>query len=253
MSFISKEFANELSRKRGFRHRYLGAQTGAKIVRQIRAMRRQRGWSQANFAVRLNKPASNVSQRLENLDYSGFSLKTLLEVAEACDVGLVVEFVPYKDFIRRTDDLSTDKLEVNEFSEGDLDELTEASEENVKSDQAVAVAPVVVALPLSSESNRASEHLLAHNVFQTPIVSGGLNTQLFPVPEWNVPVWPSGRGVAGTAFSGVISPGLLDTLEDYSQAFREHAVGYDLAKAYPHGQAGGLPIVPSYQAKATIR
>lgn len=131
MSLISKKFAKELSEKRGFRHKYQGAQNGTKIVRQIRAIRRQRGWSQAQFADRLGKPASNVSQRLENLDYSGFSLKTLLEVAEAFDVGLIVEFVPYEEFVRRTSDLSSASLEVDEFDEHELDELANAPEENV--------------------------------------------------------------------------------------------------------------------------
>lgn len=114
MTVISKRFAAELSEK-AMRDAYLSAQTRTRLVNQIRAIRTQRGWSQGDFAGILGKPQSNVS-RLESRDYGQFTLKTLFELAAAFDCGLVVEFVPYADFLRRTNDLGEASLRVSPYN-----------------------------------------------------------------------------------------------------------------------------------------
>jgi transcriptional regulator with XRE-family HTH domain len=101
------------------RDAYLSGQTRTKLTNQIRAIRNQRGWSQGEFAQILGKPQSNVS-RLENREYGNFTLNTLFELASAFDVGLVVEFVPYDDFLRRTHDLNPSRLQVRKFSRSAL-------------------------------------------------------------------------------------------------------------------------------------
>lgn len=135
MSLISEKFADELAEK-PMRDAYLGTQTCAKIVEQIRTMRAQRGLSQAEFAKCIDKPPSNVSQRLENREYSGFTVKTLLKVASAYDVGLVIEFVPYEEFLERTSDFSRKALEVRSFSRAALNPLCQDS---VTSNQSAGV------------------------------------------------------------------------------------------------------------------
>jgi len=122
MSLISKKFADELTEK-AMRVAYLAAQTRTKITAQIRALRSHRGWSQGELARRLDKPQSNVSQRLENREYGGFTLNTLLEVASAFDVGLIVEFVAYQDFLKRTQDLTPNALCIASFSPAALQSL----------------------------------------------------------------------------------------------------------------------------------
>ena len=114
MTVISKGFAEELVSEKDMREAYLAAQTRTRIANQIRVIRQQRGWSQEEFAKAVEKPQSNVS-RLESRDYGSFTLKTLLEIASTFDVGLIVEFVPYEDFLLRTNDLSQETLEVSEF------------------------------------------------------------------------------------------------------------------------------------------
>jgi transcriptional regulator with XRE-family HTH domain len=104
----------------------LPAQTRTKIAHQIRALRQQRGWSQGEFGERLGKPQSNVS-RLETVDEGKYTLQTLLELASAFDVGLVVEFAPYEDFIRHTIDLSPSALWVDSFTELALEPLYTSS------------------------------------------------------------------------------------------------------------------------------
>ncbi len=125
MSLISKRFADELVEK-DMRDAYLSAQTHAKISHQIRALRLQRGWSQGEFGEKLGKPQSNVS-RLESREEGKYTLQTLLELASALDVGLVVEFAAYEDFIRRTSDLSPASLEVPSFSRQALEPLCQDS------------------------------------------------------------------------------------------------------------------------------
>jgi len=103
---------------------YLSAQTRTKLSNQIRTLRTDRGWSQGDFARILSKPQSNVS-RLENRQYGKFNLTTLFEVASACDVGLVVKFVTYEEFLRDTEDLSEAALRVRGFDLNALRELCE--------------------------------------------------------------------------------------------------------------------------------
>lgn len=121
MSVISRRFAEELNEKR-MRDAYLSAQTRTKLVNQIRALREQRNWSQGEFARILEKPQSNVS-RLENREYGKFSLKTLFELASAFDVGLMIEFVPYEEFLKGTQDLSPKRLRVESFKKEALEPL----------------------------------------------------------------------------------------------------------------------------------
>ena len=140
MSVISKRFADELTEKR-MRDAYLSAQTRTKLTQQIRAIRNQRGWSQGDFAAILGKPQSNVS-RLESRDYGNFTLKTLFDLASTFNCGLVVEFVPYEEFLHRTHDLSPENLRVPTFSEAALRPLYE---QEVSANYNIGVAlPIVL-------------------------------------------------------------------------------------------------------------
>jgi transcriptional regulator with XRE-family HTH domain len=121
MPVISKRFADELNEKE-MRDAYLDEKTRTKIALQIRALRSQRGWSQTELGQKMNKPQSNVA-RLEDRDIARYTLTTLLELASAYDCGLIVEFVPYEQFLRRTNDLSPQKLETSPFSRDALDAL----------------------------------------------------------------------------------------------------------------------------------
>jgi len=145
MSVISRRFADELAEKK-MRDAYLSAQTRTKLTNQIHAIRSQRGWSQGEFAKILGKPQSNVS-RLENREYGSFTLKTLFELASAFDVGLVVEFVQYDDFLRRTHDLSPSHLQVQNFSKASLEPLCR---NGMATNQVAPVVTVTATTPMQS-------------------------------------------------------------------------------------------------------
>jgi transcriptional regulator with XRE-family HTH domain len=138
VSFISKQFADELAEK-AMRDAYLDAQTRTKVAQQIRALRIQRGWSQAELGHILGKPQSNV-HRLEDRDVARYTLTTLLELATAYDCGLVVEFVSYEDFLRRTSDLSPTGLQVPSFSANALEPLWRDQISAEQSEQAITIS-----------------------------------------------------------------------------------------------------------------
>jgi transcriptional regulator with XRE-family HTH domain len=121
MPVISKRFADELNEKE-MRDAYLDEKTRAKIALQIRELRSDRALSQAELGQRMNKPQSNIA-RLEDRDVARYTVTTLLELASAYDCGLVVEFVPYPEFLRRTHDLSPARLRVPSFDRAALEPL----------------------------------------------------------------------------------------------------------------------------------
>ena len=123
MSLITKRMARELNEKE-MRDAYLGAQTRTHLAYQIRAIRTDRGWSQGELGQILHKPQSAVS-RMEDREYGKFSLQTLFELASAFDCGLVVQFVPYAQFIQQTSDLSPANLSVPAFTPQSLTPLYE--------------------------------------------------------------------------------------------------------------------------------
>jgi transcriptional regulator with XRE-family HTH domain len=61
---------------------------------QLRAMRESREWTQEKLAEKL-KTTQNTVSRLENPKTSRPTITTLLRIARAFDVGLLVRFVPF--------------------------------------------------------------------------------------------------------------------------------------------------------------
>lgn len=82
-----------------YRDAYMAAHVRMGIGYQIRQIRGSE--SQAAFAARVGKNQSVIS-RLENADYGRYTVKTLLEIAQALDIGLVVRFVDYPTFLKAT-------------------------------------------------------------------------------------------------------------------------------------------------------
>lgn len=92
-----------------YRDGYLDTHVRTGIAYQLRAMRSKKRLSQGGFAAILGKKQSTVS-RLENVDYGRMSVQTLLEIASATDVALLVRFVDYAQFLEITGDMSESAL-----------------------------------------------------------------------------------------------------------------------------------------------
>jgi hypothetical protein len=116
MSGKSKtELIKEL-RDREFRTAYVASTLAAARAFQIDALRAKREWNQSKLGNRAKKPQSEIS-RLENPDYINCNVKTLLDIAAAFDVALIVKFVSFSRFLEEFEDVSPNTLEVMSFQE----------------------------------------------------------------------------------------------------------------------------------------
>jgi transcriptional regulator with XRE-family HTH domain len=61
---------------------------------QLRGLREHRGWTQETLAQKIGTTQNTIS-RLENPKTGKPTITTLLRIANACDVGLLVRFAPF--------------------------------------------------------------------------------------------------------------------------------------------------------------
>lgn len=100
-SLISREnLIRRLKRGPEPRAKFVESHLNKSLAFQIRYLRDQEQWTQAQFAKKLGiKHPNNVSARLENPYYGKHTLTTLKKIAATCDVGLVVWFVPFSRLV----------------------------------------------------------------------------------------------------------------------------------------------------------
>ena len=114
MSISPKKLA-KLS-DRDYRQSYLKETVTSWVVHQIKQLRKDRDWSQADLGERAgNKPQSTIA-RFESADYGNWSTASLLELADAFDVALDIRFVGWPAFVEKTGDTSPGAMSVPSFS-----------------------------------------------------------------------------------------------------------------------------------------
>lgn len=120
---------------REYRDAYVAATVRNGVSFQIRAMRESRGWDQKKLATKMgNEKLQPIVSRYENPDYGRFTVSSLLDLAKAFDVGLVVRFEPFSELIKRDEEFSTVSLDVASYAKEQL---------------AAPATPQVVELPLA--------------------------------------------------------------------------------------------------------
>jgi len=98
------------------RHLQVAADVHVGIPIQIRAMREAKGWTQTDLAEKVDTTQNAIS-RLESSSYGKPNVKTLLRLAEAFDVALLVKFVPFSRFSKALAEMSEDSVVVPSFDE----------------------------------------------------------------------------------------------------------------------------------------
>ena len=124
-----------------YREGYLEETVRTNVAFQIHAMRSQRGWSQQELADKAGKPANAIS-RLESPDYGRLSLTTLIEIANAFDVAVLVQFAEWEDWLQRMADVSPAGLQKRSFNLGRLLALDRANQAHAQTP-----APLLVDRP----------------------------------------------------------------------------------------------------------
>jgi transcriptional regulator with XRE-family HTH domain len=107
---------------------------------QIRSMREHRGWTQGKLAEKIGTTQNTIS-RLENPKTGKPTITTLLRIANACDVGLLVRFVPfgfYGDVIQAMD---ATHVEIPSYDE-ELESQSESEHEAALAAHAAAPVPL---------------------------------------------------------------------------------------------------------------
>ncbi len=107
MSFGSrKEIARNIIEDKEYRDFYTETYLKKSVPFQMKTMRIERDWSQTFAAEEILGKGQNALSRLESPAYGKLTLQTLLEIAKAYDVGLVVKFVPYSRLLKEYEDVS---------------------------------------------------------------------------------------------------------------------------------------------------
>ncbi|MCK1562453.1 helix-turn-helix transcriptional regulator [Bradyrhizobium sp. 173] len=109
---------NKLSKfaEKKYRDNYLQSRVRGFIAYQIQALREKLGLTQAQFAELTAKKQSTVS-RLESTEYGKVSVQTLLDVACACDVALIVRFASYDELLDQTGNMEASALQPRSIQE----------------------------------------------------------------------------------------------------------------------------------------
>ena len=97
-----------------FRDAFVSIRVSNTLALQIRAMRQERGWSQAYLAELLGT-SQNAVYRLESPQYGRPSITTLKRLASIFDVGLSVWFTTFSKLVDRVTNLATEDILVPSF------------------------------------------------------------------------------------------------------------------------------------------
>jgi len=105
----------KLSHSKKYRESFAASVVKRMIPLQIRALRKQRDWSQARLAAE-SKLTQGVISRAEDPEYGNLTVNTLVRIGAGFDCAFVGRFVPFSELARWYADLSDEKaLEVPGF------------------------------------------------------------------------------------------------------------------------------------------
>jgi hypothetical protein len=111
MNSIRRQMLEQMRTSKEYRHGFVEEAIRSRIVGQIAALRKERGWDLKTFAANIGKKLS-WAYRLEDPNSAPPTIPSLLEVAEACDVGLDVRFRGFSELLDDVTALGPDSFRV---------------------------------------------------------------------------------------------------------------------------------------------
>ena len=103
-------------RDKEYRHSYVDGFLNSSIATQIKVLRELRGWTQEDLANQAHMKQTSIS-RIENVNYSSWSINTLRKIAEAFDLTLQVTFESFGTRLKDISRFSRKALEKHSFEE----------------------------------------------------------------------------------------------------------------------------------------
>lgn len=94
-----KELIDLLREDKEFRDAFALEYVKNSIPSQLRALRKERDWTQADLGKEAKKPR-NVITRLENPNNNIPNLLTMYEVAVGCEAALLVKVIPFSELLK---------------------------------------------------------------------------------------------------------------------------------------------------------
>lgn len=172
MSVISKLKLLAKLRNKEYRDAYVEEKVATSLPFQIRALREQPGreWSQAELGRRAGMRQNAIS-RLEDAESGTPSISTLLRLARAFDVALLVKFVPFSKLLSEFADLSSEALSAVSF-DNELPQLEQASTRTttdfvvVSEDTTLRFTPVYPVQPVAISA--AAVHVITPTAEHVP-------------------------------------------------------------------------------------
>lgn len=103
-------------RDKQYRHGLIAAQIEVDLPLQLKALRKERGWSQPEMERRTGMKQSRFPL-MERPGGASFTLDTLRRLAEAFDVALIVRFAPFGEFLDWSKDFNPETFTVPSFGQ----------------------------------------------------------------------------------------------------------------------------------------
>ena len=113
---VSSQLLKNLKENKKYREAFVAEHIATTIPFQLRAMRKKLRMTQKQ----LGKDAGMAPERitvLEDPNYARFTVSTLLRLADALDVALIVRFAPFSELLRWASNLSDEAVAVLPFEE----------------------------------------------------------------------------------------------------------------------------------------
>lgn len=111
-----REHFKDAFRDLEYRHTFAEESLNTSIATQIKVLREQRGWNQGELATHADMQQPAIS-RLENINYSAWSLATLKRLAQTFDLVLSVKFETFGSLLNEVEGMNREYLQRYSFED----------------------------------------------------------------------------------------------------------------------------------------